>query len=173
MPLLNSSFSYLVELVELLLSDFVPVVLVFGRYRKIVLTFSVIIPPHLKVSARVYIRFEGFSFIFLLGQSRCLSFFPHRWIGRIYRPVPGSIHRHKSIERYPEPLGKSVHIHRFHSRRAVEQLQIHRRQQRLFRLVTVLAAIITDWNGFLKSPLKKRPKTAFVYTFHIVYRFHS
>lgn len=140
-PLLNSSS---VELVELLLSDFVPLVLVFCRYRKIVLTFSVIIPPHLKVSARVYIRFEGFSFIFLLGQSRCLSLFPHRWIGRIYRPVPVRIRRHKSIERYPGPLGKSVHIHRFHSRRAVEQLQIHRRQQRLFRVVTLLAAIKTD-----------------------------
>lgn len=74
-PLLNSSSSCSVELVELLLSDFVPLVLVFGRYRKIVLKFSVIIPPHLKVSARVYIRFEGFSLIFLLGQSHCLSFF--------------------------------------------------------------------------------------------------
>lgn len=155
---MNSSSSCSVELVELLLPGFVPLVLVFCQCREIVLTFSVIIPPHLKVSARVYIRFEGFSFIFLLGQSRCLSFFPHRWIGRFYRPVPGSSRRHKSIERYPEPLGKSVHIHRFHSRRAVEQLQIHRRQQRLFRLVTVLAAIKTDWNDFLKSPLKKDQK---------------
>lgn len=146
------------ELVELLLSDFVPLVLVFCWCRKIVLTFSVIIPPHLKVSERVYIRFEGFSLIFLLGQSRCLSFFPHRWIGRIYRPVSVRIRQHKSIEHYPEPLDKSVHIHRFHSHRAVEQLQTDRKQQWLFRLVTVLAAIKTDWNGFLKSPLKKDQK---------------
>lgn len=50
----------------------------FLWYRKTVLVFSWTIPPHLKVSARVHVRFEGFGY-FVGPVVRPLLLSPLEW----------------------------------------------------------------------------------------------